>query len=50
MNIQMQAALLRTPDNEMLDKEGVLKVPADCFIFTMGIETKQPFSCALGGN
>lgn len=46
----MQAALLRTPDNEMLDKEGVLKVPADCFIFTMGIETKQPFSCALGGN
>lgn len=26
MSIQMQAALLRTPDNEILDKERVLKV------------------------
>lgn len=47
----MQAALLRTSDNAMLDKEIVLKVQVKmAFILTMEIETKQPFSYVLGGN
>lgn len=47
----MQAALLRTSDNAMSDKERVLKVQAKmAFILTMEIETKQPFSYVLGGN
>lgn len=36
MNIQMRAALLWTPDNEMPDKENAQKVLVDCFYFHNG--------------
>jgi len=40
----MQAALLRTPDNEMLDKERVSEYKLVASRVTMKTETKQPFS------
>lgn len=50
MNIQMQAAPLRTRDNEMLDKASVLKVLADCFYFHNGCRNKTTIFLCTGGK
>lgn len=48
MNIQMQAALLRTRDNEGLDKASVRKGPADCFYFHNGCRNKTTIFVCTG--
>lgn len=50
MNIQMRAALLWTPDNEMPDKENAQKVLVDCFYFHNGSWNKTTIFMCIGGK